>query len=86
MPYKPTFRHAGNFEDAVQALLLLRSMPDSWDMFVVSLSNLTQYGNQILKMVKSSKLNKEARIKEKSYASSYYANVVESRDKNENHE
>jgi hypothetical protein len=45
-----------NFEDAVQALLLLSSMPDSWNMLVVSVSNSAR----MLKMVKNSMLNEEA--------------------------
>jgi hypothetical protein len=66
-----------NFEDEVQALLLLSSMPDSWNMLVVSVSNSAPDGKLMLEMVKNSMLNEEARKKEKGDASSSDAYVKE---------
>jgi hypothetical protein len=54
-----------NFEDEVQALLLLSSMPDSWNTLVVSVSNSAPDGKLTLEMVKNRMLNEEARKKEK---------------------
>ena len=48
-----------NFEDEVQALLLLSSMPDSWNTLVVSVSNSAPDGKLTLDMVKNSMLNEE---------------------------
>ena len=73
-----------NFEDEVQALLLLSSMPDSWNTLVVSLSNSAPDGKLTLEMVKNSMLNEEARKKEKGDASSSDAYVAETHGKNEN--
>jgi hypothetical protein len=72
-----------NLEDEVQALLLLSSMPDSWNMLVVSVSNSTPDGKLRLEMVKNSMLNEEARKKEKGDASSSDAYVAESHGKND---
>jgi hypothetical protein len=72
-----------NIEDEVQALLLLSSMPDSWNTFVVSVSNLAPDGKLMLEMVKNSMLNEEARKKEKGDASSSDAYVAESHYKKE---
>jgi hypothetical protein len=63
MPYKLAMKI--NFKDEVQALLLLRSMPDNWNTLVVSVSNSAPDGKLTLEMVKNSMLNKEARKKEK---------------------
>ena len=54
-----------NLDDEVQALLLLSSLPDSWNMLVVSLSNSALDGKLTPEMVKNSMLNEEARRKEK---------------------
>jgi hypothetical protein len=72
-----------NFEDEVQALLLMSSMPDSWNTLVVSVSNSAPDGKLALEMVKNSMLNKEARNKEKGDASSSDAYVAESHGKKE---
>ena len=50
-----------NFEDEVQALLLLSSMPDSLNTLAVSVSNSAPNGKLMLEMVKNSMLNEEAR-------------------------
>ena len=73
-----------NFEDEVQALLLLSSMPDSWNTLVVSVSNSAPDGKLTLEMVKNSMLNEEARKREKGDASSSDAYVAESHGKNDN--
>ena len=51
-------------DDELQALLLLSSLPDSWETFVVSLSNSTPNGVLQLAMVKDSLLNEETRRKD----------------------
>jgi len=74
-----------NFEHEVQALLLLSSMPDSWNTLVVSLSNSAPDEKLTLEMVKNIMLNEEARKKEKGDgASSSSAYVTETHGKNEN--
>ena len=50
--------------DEVQALILLGSLPDSWNTLVVSLSNSTPDGNLTLQGVKDNILNEETRRKE----------------------
>ena len=48
------------------ALLLLRSLPDSWETLVVTLGNAGPQGKHLsLEQVKSSLLNEEARWKDK---------------------
>jgi hypothetical protein len=71
-----------NFEDEVQALLMLSSMPDSWNMLVVSVHNSAPDEKMTLDMVKNM-LNEEARKKEKGDPSSSDAYVAESHGKNE---
>ena len=51
-------------DDEVQALLLLSSLPDSWETLVVSLSNLVPNGLINVNMVKDNMLNEKARRKE----------------------
>ena len=46
-------------DDELQALLLLSSLPDSWETLVVSLSNSASNGVLQLAMVKDSLLNEE---------------------------
>jgi hypothetical protein len=46
-----------NFEDEVQALLLLSSMPDSWNMLAVLVSNLPMGGKLTLEIVQNNMLN-----------------------------
>ena len=70
-----------NFEDEVQSLLLLSSMPDCWNMLVVSVSNSAPDGRLTLEMVKNSMLNEEARKRGKGEASSSDAYVAESHGK-----
>ena len=53
-------------DDELQALLLLSSLPDSWETLVVSLSNSAPNGVLQLAMVKDSLLNEETRRKDMS--------------------
>ena len=51
-------------DDEVHALLLLSSLPDSWETLVVSLSNSTPNGVITVNMVENSMFNEEVRRKE----------------------
>ena len=51
-------------DDELQALLLLSSLPDSWETLVVSLSNFALNGVLSLSMVKDSLYNEETRRKD----------------------
>ena len=50
--------------DEMQALLLLSSLPDSWETLVVSLSNSALDGKLIMSMVKDVLFNEEAKRKD----------------------
>ena len=64
--------------DEVFALLLLGSLPDSWEMLVVTLGNAGPQGKHLsLEQVKSSLLNEEARRKDKESISDSKALVTE---------
>ena len=51
-------------DDEVQILLLLSSLPYSWETLVVSLSNSTPNGVITVNMVENSMFNEEVRRKE----------------------
>ncbi|RDX90561.1 hypothetical protein CR513_27562, partial [Mucuna pruriens] len=51
------------FEDEILRLLLLNSLPESWETFKVSITNSTPNGVVSLQMVKGSVLNEEMRRK-----------------------
>lgn len=51
-------------DDEMQALLLLGTLPDSWETLVVSLSNSAPSGLMTMEMVQDALLNEEARRKE----------------------
>ncbi|GFY87492.1 hypothetical protein Acr_05g0011310 [Actinidia rufa] len=53
-----------HFDDEMQALLVLSSLPESWETLVVSLSNSTQDGKLTMSTVKHALFNEEARKKE----------------------
>ena len=71
-------------DDEVQVLLLLSSLPDSWETLVVSLSNLTPNGVIIVNMVKDNMFNEEARRKELGISSNIKALVTERRGRSKN--
>ena len=73
-------------EDELQALLLLSSLPDSWDTLVISLSNSAPNGNLTMDMVKDSLFNEEARRKEQGISSETEALVTENRSRGKNRE
>ncbi|VFQ83449.1 unnamed protein product [Cuscuta campestris] len=65
-------------DDELQALLLLSSLPESWETLVVSLSNSALEGKLTMDVVKSSLLNEEARRRDMSSSSySDQAHVAE---------
>ena len=65
--------------DEVLALLLLGSLPDSWEMLVVTLGNDEPKGKHLsLERVKSSLLNEEARRKDREPGTDSKALVTES--------
>ena len=68
-------------DDEVHALLLLSSLPYSWETLVVSLSNLAPNGVIIVNMVENSMLNEEARRKKLGISSNTEALVTERRKK-----
>jgi transposase InsO family protein len=64
-------------EDAMQATLLLCTLPDSWENLIVTLSNSCKEDNLSLKVVKTSILNEETRRKDKGALSQSEANVTQ---------
>ncbi|GFZ21369.1 Calcineurin-like metallo-phosphoesterase superfamily protein [Actinidia rufa] len=54
------------FDDKMQALLLLSSLPESWETLVVSLSNSAPNGKRTTSMVMDALFNEEARRREMS--------------------
>lgn len=68
-------------EDELQALLLLSSLPESWETLVVSLSNSAPDGQLTLSQVKDSMFNEETRRKDLG-ASSSEALVTENKGRN----
>ncbi|KAI5345013.1 hypothetical protein L3X38_012890 [Prunus dulcis] len=64
-------------DDELQALVLLSSLPDSWDTLVVSLSNSAPQGVFTLDIVKDSMFNEEARRKEQGVVTESEALVSE---------
>ena len=70
-------------EDELQALLLLSSLPESWDTLVVTLSNSAPEGKLTMDTVADSLLNEEARRKERGDSTYHEANIVENRGRSE---
>ncbi|VFQ93631.1 unnamed protein product [Cuscuta campestris] len=69
-------------DDELQALLLLSSLPGSWETLVVSLSNSALEGKLTMDVVKSSLLNEEARrrdLSSSSYSDQAHVDEVEGR-------
>ena len=59
-----------NIDDEMQGLLLLSSLPESWETYVVTICNSTPEGTLTIDMVKDSLLNEDARRKEQGESSS----------------
>ncbi|ESQ46503.1 hypothetical protein EUTSA_v10000595mg, partial [Eutrema salsugineum] len=70
-------------EDEMQALLLLSSLPESWDTLVVTLSNSAPEGKLTMDTVSDSLLNEEVRRREQSSSSLSEANIIERRGREE---
>ena len=68
-------------DDEVQNLLLLSSLPDSWETLVVSLSNSAPNGVIIVNMVKDNMFNEEARRKELGISCNTKTLVIERRER-----
>ena len=66
------------FDDELQALLLLSSLPESWETLVVTVSNSAPDGVVTVSQVTSSMLNEETRRKS-SGSSHFEALVMENR-------
>jgi hypothetical protein len=50
-----------NLDEELQALMLLSSLPDSWETLVVSLSNFTHDGKMNMEQVTNNMFNEETR-------------------------
>ena len=70
-------------DDELQALLLLSSLPKSWDTLVVTLSNSAPDGKLSMDGVADSLMNEEARRKERGMSGQYEANVVDNHGRSE---
>lgn len=66
-------------DDELQALLLLSSLPESWDTLVVTLSNSAPEGKLTMDTVSDSLLDEEARRMERGESAHPEANVIENR-------
>jgi len=71
-------------DDEIQALLLISSLPESWDTMVVTLSNSARGWKLTMETVADSLLNKEARRKDRGVLMQFKANVTKNHDINEN--
>nr|AAR96002.1 retrotransposon-like protein [Musa acuminata] len=69
-----------NIDDEIQGLLLLSSLSESWETFVVTICNSTLEGTLTIDMVKDSLLNEDARRKEQG-ESSFGAFVTEKQER-----
>ncbi|KAK2382824.1 zinc knuckle (CCHC-type) family protein [Trifolium repens] len=72
------------FDDEIQGLFLLGSLPDSWETFRMSLSNSAADGVLSMDLVKSSILNEEMRKMSQDSPSQSEMLVAESRGRNKN--
>ena len=68
-------------DDEIQALLLLSSLLDSWEILVVSVSNSAPEGKLTIAMVKDSLMNEEARRKELGTSSEIRALVTDKQER-----
>ncbi|KAI5334982.1 hypothetical protein L3X38_025115 [Prunus dulcis] len=71
-------------DDELQALVLLRSLVDSWDTLVVSFSNSAPQGVLILDIVKDNMFNEEVRRKEQGVVAESEAFISEYRGRTRN--
>ena len=71
-------------DDELQTLLLLSSLPESWDTLVVTLSNSAPEGKLSMDSVTDSLLNEESRRRERGLNDKFEANVVENRGRSKN--
>ena len=71
-------------DDEVQTVLLLSSLPDSWETLVVSLSNSAPNGVITVNMVKDNMFNEEARRKKLGISSNIEALVTKRRRRSKN--
>ncbi|RDX82689.1 hypothetical protein CR513_36489, partial [Mucuna pruriens] len=74
------------FEDEILRLLLLNSLPESWDTFKVSITNSTPNGVVSLQMVKDSILHEEMRKKEQDSSSQSEVLVTENKGRSQKKE
>ena len=70
------------FDDEILALWLLNTLPDSWEMFRVSLTNAAPKGKVNMEYVKSGVLNEEMRRRTQGVSSHSDALIVEHRGRN----
>ncbi|RDX95656.1 hypothetical protein CR513_21792, partial [Mucuna pruriens] len=74
------------FEDEILGLLLLNSLPESWETFKVSITNSAPNGVVSLQMVKGSVLNEEMRRKAQGSSSQSEVLVTENRGRSQKKE
>ncbi|RDX93346.1 hypothetical protein CR513_24405, partial [Mucuna pruriens] len=74
------------FEDEILRLLLLNSLPESWDTFKISITNSVPNGVVSLQMVKGSVLNEEMRRKAQGSSSQPEVLVTENRGRSQKKE
>lgn len=68
-----------NFDDEIQGLWLLNTLPDSWETLRVSLTNSTPGGKVTMEYAKSGVLNEE--VRRKSQGSSSQADILVTEDR-----
>jgi len=67
------------FEDEVQGLWLLNTLPDSWETFRVSITNFSPNGVVTMQLIKGGVLNEEVRRKTQGSSSHLEMLVTENR-------
>lgn len=73
-------------DDELQTLLLLSSLPESWDTLVVTLSNSALDGKLVMDSVTDSLLSEESRRRERGFNNQFEANIVDNRGRSKNRE
>ncbi|RDX61371.1 hypothetical protein CR513_60407, partial [Mucuna pruriens] len=84
--YNHIARMGIKFKDEILGLLLLNSLPESWETFKVSITNSTPNGVVSLQMVKGSVLNEEMRRKAQGSSSQSEVLVTENRGRSQKNE